>query len=277
MAMRRARRLLPHVARIAFVYAMLVLFAFPIFWTLMTALKTRVDAFASPPVWFFVPTLDNFRQMLFSGDFLRLLGNSLRTATANTLLAVVIGTAAAYGIVRYNAAGKNFMLWVLSIRMLPPIVAAVPLFTIFARLRLVDTPVVLPLIYLSFNLPLVIWMMHSFLRELPPELEESARIDGASTFEVLRRIVMPLVSPGLVATAVLCFIFAWNELLLGSIFTRLQARTISVALAGFIAAESEIDWGNLAAAGIIAMAPPVLLALLFQRYIVRGLTMGAVK
>jgi multiple sugar transport system permease protein len=271
------RKLISEVGRLVFVYLMLALFALPIVWTLLTAVKTRVDAFASPPVWLFQPTLRNFRNVLFETDFPRLLWNSARTASANTLLAMVIGTTAAYGIARYQVGGRNFMLWVLSIRMLPPIVAAIPLFSIFAGLRLVDTFVVLPILYLTFNLPLVVWMMRSFILELPVELEESARLDGATTFEVIRRIVLPLVAPGLVATAVLCFIFAWNELLLGTIFTRLHARTATVALASFITAESEIDWGTLCAAGIIAMTPPIVLALIFQRYMVRGLTMGAVK
>jgi multiple sugar transport system permease protein len=272
-----AARTIREGGRVAFVYLALVAFMFPIAWTIMTSLKTRVDAFSIPPIWLFTPTFANYQSVFTEGDFLRLLGNSVVTAIANTVLAMVIGTTAAYGIARYKVGQGTFLFWVLSIRMLPPIVAAVPLFILAATFRLVDTPVILPVLYLMLNLPLVVWLMRSFILEIPVEIEESARIDGCSTFRVIWHVLLPLAAPGLVSTAVFCFIFAWNELLLGTIFTRMAARTAPVALASFIAAESAIDWGVMTAAGTLAMIPPIVLALIFQRYIVRGLTFGAVK
>jgi multiple sugar transport system permease protein len=277
MSKRYALRSAREAARVVFVYAVLLVFLFPIVWTVMTSLKTRVDSFSIPPVWLFSPTFENFHAVFYESDFPRLLGNSVWTATANTILSMLIGTAAAYGIARYRVGSGNFLFWVLSIRMLPPIVAAVPLFILAAGLRLVDTLAILPILYLMLNLPLVVWLMRSFILEIPVEIEESARIDGCSTFRVLWHVVLPLAAPGLVSTAVFCFIFAWNELLLGTIFTRMMARTAPVALAAFVGAESEINWGVMTAAGTLAMIPPVVFALIFQRYIVRGLTFGAVK
>jgi multiple sugar transport system permease protein len=193
-------------------------------------------------------------------------------------VAIVLALAlpAAYAMSRYGTGGKNLLLWFLSARMVPPIVGAIPLFVLAAQLKLVDTLVILPLLYVTMNLPFAIWMLKSFIDEIPRELDESATLDGCTLFEVLRHIILPLLAPGLVATGVFCFILAWNEFLLANIFTRRDAVTLPVGISRFIT-EKQILWGYITAAATLASLPPIAFLFLFQRKLVRGLTAGAVK
>lgn len=254
----------------------LLFFIFPIYWLFANSFKTQADIFSMPPKWFFKPTFKNYYHVFFETLFPLMTKNSLIVACSNTLISLFIGTLAAYGISRFGVGGEGLLYWFLSIRMLPPIVASIPLFIIAASLRLIDTKVVLPFLYLMINIPLVVWMMKSFIDEIPHEIEESALIDGCGNFERLWRIVIPLTAPGLVATGVFCFIFAWNEFLLAMIFTRSNAITLPVGISGFIT-EEQVLWGYITAASSIAALPPMVLAWIFQRYMVRGLTFGAVK
>jgi multiple sugar transport system permease protein len=229
-----------------------------------------------PKFLLFKPTLKNFLHVFKETDNPAQGINSLVAALSNTILSLFIGTMAAYGISRFKVGGARLLFWFLSLRMLPPIVVSVPLFIMAAKLRLIDTRFVLPLLYLLLNVPFVVWMMKSFIDEIPGEVEESALIDGCSYFGVIWRIVVPMITPGLVATGVLCFIFAWNEFLLAMIFTRATAMTLPVGISGFITTE-QVFWGPITASASIAAIPPVILALIFQRYMVRGLTFGALK
>lgn len=264
------------VVRYILLVLLLIFFLFPIYWLVVTSLKTQVDIFAMPPKWVFKPTLANYIHILLGTEYLNLAKNSLIAASTNVILSMVIGTFAAYAISRFKVGTKNLLYWFLGIRMLPPIVASIPLFLIAAELRLIDTYVILPLLYLTLNLPFVVWMMKSFIDEIPIEIEESALIDGCSHLGAMVRVVLPLAAPGLVATAVFCFIMAWNEFLFAMIFTRTTAVTLPVGISGFIT-EEQIFWGHITAAATVAAVPPVVFALVFQRYIVRGLTFGAVK
>jgi len=257
--------------------AALAFFIFPIFWLFTTSFKNDVDVFSLPPKLFvFTPTLKNFIHVFYETNIPVLAVNSLIAALSNVVLSLFIGTMAAYGISRFKAGGANLLFWFLSLRMLPPIVVSIPLFLIAAKLRLIDTKIILPIMYLLLNVPFVIWMMKSFIDDIPLEIEESALIDGCSYFGTLWRIVLPMIAPGLVATGVLCFIFAWNEFLIAMIFTRVNATTLPVGLSGFITVE-QVFWGYLSAAATVAAVPPIVLAWIFQRYMVRGLTLGAVK
>lgn len=255
---------------------LLIFFMFPIYWLLSTSLKTQVDAFSIPPKWLFIPTFENYYHVLLKTDFPAQARNSLVAALSNVALSMVIGTLAAYAISRFKVGTKNLLYWFLGIRMIPPIVAAIPLFLIAASLRLIDTAVILPILYLTLNLPFVIWMMKSFIDEIPPDIEESALVDGCSYPGALVRVVVPLAAPGLVATAVFCFIMAWNEFLFAMIFTRANMMTLPVAISGFIT-EEQIFWGYLTAAATIAAIPPIVFVFIFNRYLVRGLTFGAMK
>ncbi len=183
---------------------------------------------------------------------------------------------AAYSMSRYKTGGKDLLFWFLSIRMIPPIVGAIPLFLIAAKFRLVDTLVVLPGLYLIINLPFAVWMLKLFIDEIPREIDESALIDGCSRVSVIWRIILPLLGAGLLATGVFVFILAWNEFLLANIFTRRNAVTLPVGIASFIT-DKGIQWGFITAAASLASAPPIILLWIFQKSLIRGLTVGTVK
>lgn len=254
----------------------LLFFLFPFYWMIATSLKTQVDAFAMPPKWLFSVTFENYAKVLLDTDFLDQTKNSLIASLANVILTLGLALPAAYSMSRYQTGGKDLLFWFLSIRMIPPIVGAIPLFVIAARWRLVDTHVILPVLYIVLNMPFAVWMLKSFIDEIPREIDESARIDGCSNLAVIRRMILPLIKPGLLATAVFCFILAWNEFLLANIFTRRVAVTLPVGISKFIT-EKQILWGYITAAATLASAPPIVFLWMFQRNLVRGLTLGAVR
>ena len=255
----------------------LLFFTFPIFWLLSSSIKNDVDIFSLPTkILNFKPTLTNFADIISEGHIPKLTLNSIIASTLNVILSLTIGTMAAYGISRFKVGGKNLLYWFLSLRMLPPIVVAIPLFILASKMKLVDTKAILPIMYLLINVPFVVWMMKSFIDEVPISMEESALLDGCSFFQVLWKIVIPMIRSGLIATTVLCYIFAWNEFLLGMIFTRVKSVPLPVGISSFITVE-QIFWGPLLASATFAALPPIILALVFQKYMVRGLTFGAVK
>jgi len=253
----------------------------PVYWMVTISLKTEVDQFASPPRWFhFAPTLEHYYDAFFTRSFAKYLTTSLTVAGLSTICAVTLGTLAAYGLARFKLRGKldqRLSLWILSTRMFPPIVTAVPLFLMMRDLRLLNTIGSLVIVYTALNLPFVVWMMRGFFRELPRELEEAAMVDGDSRLGALFRVILPLVTPGLAATAVFCLIVSWNEFLLALVMTQTDASmTLPVGIAGRVT-QYEIKWGVMSAAGVVAMIPILVFAMAVQRYLVRGLSLGAVK
>jgi len=254
----------------------LFFFLFPIFWVIITSLKSRVQTFAIPPVWIFKPTLQSYRAIFTEMQFSHYLLNSAVIAILNTVLVVFTGSLAAYSIARFKTGGNNLSFWILSIRMIPPIVVAVPLFIALNKLRMIDTHLALILLYTTLNLPLAVWIMRAFLMEIPEELEESAMIDGCSRMQAFWRIVLPLARPGLAATAIFCFIFSWNEFLFALIFTRIVAKTAPLAMTTLMT-EREIYWGNICAGATLVIVPVIVFSLIVQKHIVRGLTFGAIK
>lgn len=261
--------------------AALVIAIAPVYWMLSISLKTEVDQFAVPPRWIgFAPTFAHYYDAFFARSFGRYLVTSLTVATLSTICAVTLGTLAAYGLARFKLrAGldRRLSMWILSTRMFPPIVTAVPLFLMMRDLRLLNTITALVIVYTALNLPFVVWMMRGFFRELPKELEEAAMVDGDSRLGALRRVILPLVTPGLAATAVFCLIVSWNEFLLGLVLTQTDASmTLPVGIAGRVT-QYEIKWGVMSAAGVVAMIPILVFAMAVQKYLVRGLSLGAVK
>ena len=253
----------------------------PVYWMVTISLKNEVDQFASPPRWFrFAPTLAHYYDAFFVRSFAKYLTTSLTVAGLSTICAVTLGTLAAYGLARFKLRGKldqRLSLWILSTRMFPPIVTAVPLFLLMRDLRLLNTIGSLVIVYTALNLPFVVWMMRGFFRELPRELEEAAMVDGDSRLGALIRVILPLVTPGLAATAVFCLIVSWNEFLLALVMTQTDASmTLPVGIAGRVT-QYEIKWGVMSAAGVVAMIPILAFAMSVQRYLVRGLSLGAVK
>src|SRR5678816_1536717 len=253
----------------------------PVYWMLTISFKTEGDQFANPPLWFaFTPTLDHYYDAFVTRSFGEYLLTSAIVAVTSTLLALVIGTLAAYALARFELPFKlnrRLSLWILSTRMFPAIVTAVPLFLMMRDVQLLNTRAALIIVYTAFNLPFVVWMMRGFFDEVPRDLEEAALVDGDSRMGALFRVVLPLVTPGLAATAVFCLIVSWNEFLFALVLTQTDASmTLPVGIAGRVT-QYEIKWGVMSAAGAVAIVPILVFALAVQKYLVRGLSLGAVK
>jgi multiple sugar transport system permease protein len=262
-------------------YALVILATFlsiaPIIYLALTSFKEPELTFAIPPVWNFTPTLQNYQEIFASTDFNKYFMNSVVTAVSTTALALILGTLAAYGFSRFRFRG-HFWLRMSSLipQMLPPIAIVVPLYVLFSGLDWIDTRQSLIISYLTFTIPLSVWMMVGFFDDVPIELEEAAMVDGCSRFGALTRVSLPLVIPGLAATAILAFLYCWNEFLYAVILTGRDARTLPVIITSFMTNKSVL-WGRIAASGTLVLIPVLLFALLAQRYLVRGLARGAVK
>ena len=265
-----------------------LLFIFmPILWLFSASLSTQVELFAIPPHWIPQhPTLQNYLDIIFPNlaassvprTFSVSLLNSLKIASSVTLICIVIGSIAAYALVRIPFKfNHTIQVGILGTRMIPEISLVIPLFILAAGLQLINKPSVLIITYMSFALPFAIWMMAAFFQTVPLELEDAARIDGCSRLGILVRVVMPISVPGLVSTAMFVFLLAWDEFFYALIFTStLAAKTVPVAIAEFVG-RYVVNITGMMAGGILAALPPVILALIFQRYIVSGMTAGAVK
>jgi len=266
-----------HFVRITLLVIFFMFFMFPIYWMVATSLKETVDIFSLPPKWFFKISFENYLHIISDDSgFLKKILNSCIASVINAIFTLLLAFPAAYSMSRYKTGGINLLMWFLSIRMIPPIVGAIPLFIIFSKLGLVDSYIALPILYIIINLPFAIWMIKSFMDEIPNEIDESAYVEGCSTTGVIIKIIIPLIRPGILATLVFCFIMAWNEFLIANIFTRKMAITAPVGVARFIT-ERQILWGYITAGATLASAPPIILLLLFQKNLMRGLTLGAVK
>jgi multiple sugar transport system permease protein len=265
----------------ALVFVALIFALAPVYWLLTISFKSEVDQFAVPPRWFwFQPTLVHYREAFLERSFGQYLLTSAIVAVASTVCAMLVGTLAAYALSRFRLPRKldtRLSLWILSTRMFPPIVTAIPLFLMMRDVRLLNTRPALIIVYTAFNLPFVVWMMRGFFREIPREIEEAAMVDGDSRLGALVRVLLPLAAPGLAATAVFCLIISWNEFLFALVLTQTDAAmTLPVGIAGRVT-QYEIRWGVMSAAGVVAMLPILVFAMAVQRYLVRGLSLGAVK
>lgn len=247
---------------------------FPFLWLVQLAFRPAADIFAEELL--FTPTLESFRGLL-QGNFLRSFGNSLVSSTLATVLSLVIGVPAAYALTRWRFPGRSRVaLWILVTRMAPPIAFTIPFFLAYRWLGLQDTVLGLAIVYLTFNLAVVIWLMQTFFEAIPPALEEAAYIDGCGVWQAFWRVTLPLTAPGLAATAVLCFVFSWNDFFYALILTRTNAMTAPVAIVNFLQYEGW-EWGRIAAGGTLVMFPVVLFTLLVRKWLVRGLTAGGIK
>ncbi len=254
-----------------------LVFFFPIFWMFLTSFKTEAAAFTFPPPLTFTPTLENYQIAIGQSKYFEELWNTIVITGFSTLVALALGVPAAYSLAFYPGKRSNFtLMWMMSTRMLPPVGIIVPLYVVFRNLGLFDTHGGMVLLYSAFNLPLVIWMMHSFLSDLPYEILEAARIDGVTLMQEFRWVILPLALPGLMATVLLCFIFTWNEFFLAFNLTITKAAPLSVFIASFKTSEG-LFWAKMSAAATITALPVVLAGWLAQHQLVRGLTAGAVK
>jgi multiple sugar transport system permease protein len=253
---------------------LMVVVLFPFIWLVQMSFRPNKDIFGYDLL--FMPTLDHYRA-LWTGAFSKSFVNSAITSGASTLLSLLIGVPAAYALSRGGfRSSRRIALWILATRMAPPIAFTIPFFLAYRHAGLLDTHLGLIIVYLTFNLALVIWMMQPFFDGVPRELEEAAWIDGCGVWQAFRVVTLPLAAPGLAATAVICFILSWNDFFYALVLTRTNASTAPVAIVNFIQ-YTGWEWGRIAAAGTLVMLPVVVFSMLVRNYLVRGLMAGGTK
>ncbi|MGE0004252.1 MAG: carbohydrate ABC transporter permease [Parvibaculaceae bacterium] len=251
---------------------------FPFYWMLSSSFKTQTDLLASPPLWWFTPTFANYLEVYDDGMLFGAVGNSLIVAVLATIVSVGLGAPAAFALARYDFRGKSDLwFWFISNRMITPVALALPIYIIARSLGLLDTYLVLVLVYITFNLPIVVWICTDQFKSIPPEIEQAARLDGASQWTIFRRIYLPLGLPGVAVSAIFSFIFSWNELLYALVLiSRTERKTAAVVATNYMSGY-ELPWGKIMATGSIIVLPVIVFALIVSRHMVRGLTMGATK
>jgi ABC-type glycerol-3-phosphate transport system permease component len=264
------------------VWAWLIVSMVPLFFMIFTSIKPEGIARSLPPKWLFTPTLENYRHVLVGGSglsqgFNELLTNSILVTLGSTLLTIAVAVPAAYALAMRKFGARKFLSsWILSTYMFPPIVAVVPIFLFAGRLNLIDTYIVLIIPYAAFNLPIAVWTLRASVMQIPYEIQESAMVDGAGQYTILRRIIWPLLLPSVAAAAILSAILSWNEFLVALSLTRSDARTAPVGVQEFTGMFGT-QWGALTAAATVIIAPILVMTLVLRRRIVSGLTLGAVK
>jgi multiple sugar transport system permease protein len=277
-SVKRARWTLGRALAQAAIIILVVVALFPFLFMLRVALSSARDYLSGINVLWAPLTIENFAEVYASTDIILYLFNSLLYSVGTTLIVLVIGSMAGFGLSKARNAlvRDNIMFFVLSTRMGPPVVFAVPLFLLLTSLLLVDTRPGMILVYTFYNLAFAIWLMYGFFSEVPPEVEEAALLDGLSPLSVFRRISLPLVVPGLIATGILVFIFTWNEFFFALVLTREVAKTFPAMIPQFFGA-FRVEWGQMLAASTMGVIPPLVFGLLIRRYLVRGLSLGSVK
>ncbi|HOW86563.1 MAG TPA: carbohydrate ABC transporter permease [Candidatus Aminicenantes bacterium] len=285
------RELLGSVTRKALIYAglavMLALALAPIVWIFLISLKTDKDIIASVPRIVFTPTLENYKAILIGvksaggetarPEFVHYFLNSLIITSGAVLVSLLAGVPAAYALARFKIKLKeNIAFTFLSFRFAPEIAVIIPIFVIYRSLGLYNTYVGMILVYQLVTLPLIIWLMRGYFEDIPESIEQAARLDGYSRFAIFRKICLPLVKPGLASTAILAFIFAWNNFIFGLVLGAKETFPVTVGMLGFISYESVL-WGQMAAASMVTILPEIVIALFIQKYLVRGLSFGAVR
>ena len=251
-------------------------FLFPVYWLFMISFKTADEIYAFPPVWW--PARLQFENyfVLFKDGDATAVWNSLVIASASTLLAMTIGTMCAYSLARFRTGGDHLSNWIISQRMVPPIAVVFPVFLLYAFLGWVDTYIGMILLYTAFNLPYVIWMMRGYIQDIPRSLEEAALIDGCTQWQVIWKVVLPMCRSGLFATAIFTFVFAWNEFLFALVLTRTEVVTYTVQVTHYFGGQSNF-WTKIAAMSVLGTLPVFIAVIFMQRYLVRGMSLGAVK
>ena len=262
--------------RYAAAIALTIFFIFPVYWLFIISFKTPEEIFAFPPVWYPKSIqFANYAVLFKDGDAVTV-WNSLVLAGVSTVIAMVLGTICAYSLVRFKTGGENLAVWIISQRMMPPIAIVFPIFLLYVFFGWVDSYHGLIILYTAFSLPYVIWMMRGYIEDLPLELEESALVDGCTRWAVLWKVVFPMVRSGLFATAVFTFVFAWNDFLFALVLTRTEVVTYTVQVTHYFGGQSNF-WAKIAAMSVLGTVPVFFTVATLQRYLVRGISMGAVK
>ncbi len=256
------------------VAAIALIVLFPFLWMLASSFKTQVDIISWPPKFIFSPTLRNYQKVFGEQDFLKYFLNSTIVGSLAVGLSLVLGLPAAYSISRYTQ--KKLAVFILLARLMPGISFLMPWYIIFSRLGLMDSYVALVLSHILIALPIVVWIMSSYFNSIPREMEESAMVDGATRQYAFWRIILPLSGPGIITATTLSFIFSWNNFMFSQVLSMEKTKTLPIAVYNFVS-YAEVDWGGVMAAAVAIMAPAIILTMIFQKYVVKGLTMGAVK
>lgn len=269
------------VLKYVVIVGVVIVVLFPIYWMVITSFKTRLELTATTPTfWPQTFTWENYVKAFAQREFPRYMLNSVIVVGVSTLLSLIIGSLAGYALARFRFPGnlrQHLAFWILSTRMIPPIVTIIPIFLVFRNLQLLNTHLGLIIVYTGFSLPFVTWMMRAFIADVPVDLEEAAMVDGDTRIGAFVNIVLPLVAPGLAATAVFSIIIGWNEFIFALILTTTsKSITLPVGIASLVS-QYELLWGEMSAAGTIAIVPIAAFAMAVQKYLVRGLTLGAVK
>lgn len=261
----------------AFLVALLavaIIVLFPFFWMLSSSFKTQVDIIAWPPRFSFRPTLQNYHRVFSEQNFLKYFVNSTVVGCSAVALSLLMGLPAAYSIARFGQ--KRLSVFILVARLLPGISFLLPWYIIFSRIGLMDSYTALILSHMLIALPLVVWIMSSYFESIPHEMEESAMVDGATRQRAFLSIILPLSGPGIVTATTLSFIFSWNNFMFSQVLSMERTKTLPIAVYNFVS-YAEVDWGGVMAAAVAIMTPAIILTMIFQKYVVKGLTMGAVK
>ena len=265
------------IGRILFLGFWLIFTLAPLYWVFITSIKPSNDYLAVPPVWFpDEPTIVHYTTALFAYRGLDGLINSIIVSLAATALSALFGTLMAYSLARFNTGGKHLAFWVLSQRFLPPVAVILPIFLIYRTLRINDTHFGLIIAYTVLTLPVSVWMMYAYFRQMPKSMEEAALVDGCSRWQAFWSVAVPLAAPGVVAAAVFAFIACWTEFFFALILTRRDAFTLPTVFRAFIGFQGA-QYGEASALAIVSLVPSIALGILVQRHLVRGLTMGAVR
>jgi multiple sugar transport system permease protein len=251
-------------------------FVFPVYWLFTISFKTPDEIFAFPPAWYPKSIQFSNYAVLFKDGDAETVWNSLVLSAVSTVIAMFLGTMAAYSLVRFKTGGENLAVWIISQRMMPPIAIVFPVFLLYVYFGWVDTYHGMIILYTAFSLPYVIWMMRGYLEDIPLELEESALVDGCTRWQVLWKVVFPMARTGLFATAVFTFIFAWNDFLFAFVLTRTEVVTYTVQVTHYFGGQSNF-WAKIAAMSVLGTVPVFITVAMLQRYLVRGISMGAVK
>jgi multiple sugar transport system permease protein len=281
MTRSRASVISQRIAAAVAIGVALILTLFPVYWIAGNSFKFDIDIFSVPPQWFPAnPTLKHYNAAFIERPFLQYGLNSLIIAIATTIVSLVLGTMAGYALARFKYPGQwryQISFWILSTRMMPPIVTIIPLYLAFNYLDMLNTKWAVVIAYTAFNLPFATWMMRSYFQDLPVELEEAAMVDGDTRWGAFLRVALPLARPGLAATAIFCLIISWNEFLLALILTLTErSQTLPIGIAGRVT-QYNTYWGEISAAGFTACIPIMIFAFIVQKHLVRGLSFGAVK
>jgi len=271
------RRLREGAVRIVIVGLFIMFVLVPLYWVIVTSIKPSKDYLTVPPVWFPAePTLVHYTAALFSYRGLQGLINSLIISSAATLLSAVLGTMMAYSLARFRTGGQHLAFWVLSQRFLPPVAIVLPIFLLFRGWGLYDTHIGLILAYTFMTLPLSVWMMYAYFRQLPKSLEDAALVDGLSRWQAFRLVAVPLAAPGIAAAAVFIFISVWTEFFFALILTSRYAFTLPTIFRAFLGFQGA-QYGEACALATTSLVPSIVLGMLVQRHLVRGLTLGALR